>query len=195
MKSDIAKYQENNDIGKSAFKRYWHAYGGSLALVKSLYLWSALALTLVLYPAWSQPGWWSDVISIMPNLLGFSLGGYALWMSIGDDNFKNLIIRNGDKNRPSPYMQVNATFAHFIMLQLFALLTALTAKTFYFTLAESNPFYPLTQTAGFQFFCVAGYAIGYFLFIYALLSALAATLALFRVSSWYDIMKRNNQHL
>ena len=172
----------------SALARYWNAYGGFTALVKSPYAWSAIALTALLYPAWSKPGWWVDVISITPNLLGFSLGGYALWLSIGDDNFKKAIIGSSKPGDTSPYMQVNATFAHFIILQLTALIIALVAKTFYFKLDTNNPLYPITQTDGFQVACIAGYAIGYFLFIYALFAALAATLALFRVSSWYDTM-------
>lgn len=174
----------------SALGRYWKAYGGINALIKSPYAWSSLILTVVLYPAWSQPGWWTDVISIMPNLLGFSLGGYALWLSIGDDSFKKAIMGPGKNGSTSPYMQVNATFAHFIILQLTALITAIIAKTFYFKLDKSNPLFPITQTLEFQIACMAGYSIGYFLFIYALFTALAATLALFRVSSWYDLMQK-----
>lgn len=192
MKTETSNKQEGIAITDSALARYWQAYGGFLALVRSPYMWSALVFTVILYPAWSQPGWWTDVISVMPNMLGFSLGGYALWLSIGDDDFKKIIIRSNGTGKTSPYMQVNATFAHFIALQLTALLAAIVAKTFYFTVDESNPLYSLTQTLGFKIGCITGYAIGYFLFIYALFSALAATFALFRVSSWYDIMKRNS---
>lgn len=175
---------------ESALARYWSAYGGLKALVQSPYVWSAIALTVLLYPAWSSPGWWADVISVMPNLLGFSLGGYALWLSIGDDSFKKIIVGVGSPGRASPYMQVNATFAHFIILQLAALIVAIIAKAFYFKLEESSPLYFITQAEGFQVACLVGYAVGYFLFIYALFTALAATLALFRISSWYDEMNK-----
>lgn len=171
----------------SAFHRYWTSYGGFRSLLKSPYFWMALIITLFLYPTWSQPGWWNDVITIMPSLLGFSLGGYALWLAIGDDDFRKLISGSRTDGKPSPYMTVNATFAHFIILQIIATIIAIIAKSYYFKLSEDNPLFILTTYKAFQIICGTGYFFGYFIFIYALLSALAATLALFRVSSWYDI--------
>lgn len=171
----------------SALSRYWLSYGGLRSLLRSPYFWTALILTLALYPAWSQPGWWNDVITIMPSLLGFSLGGYALWLAIGDDEFRKLISGSSIDGKPSPYMKVNATFAHFIILQITATIIAILAKTYYFKLSEDNPLFILTTYKAFHIICGTGYFLGYFIFIYALLSALAATLALFRVSSWYDI--------
>ncbi len=45
-------------------------------------------MTMILYPSWSHKGWWNDILSLMPNLLGFSLGGFAMWIAIGDEAFK-----------------------------------------------------------------------------------------------------------
>lgn len=188
--------------GDNIFFRYWRAYGGFPALFTSVYFWCAILLTLLLYPSWTQPNWWSDVLSIMPSVLGFSLGGYAMWMAIGDDNFRKLISGEDVDGLPSPYMEVNAAFVHFILLQLISIITALIAKAFYFKLPDSHF---IIDTLGQYFWplCLAGYFISYFIFIYALLSAIAATLALFRVSSWYDANqtverttkeKKQNQH-
>jgi hypothetical protein len=181
IKSWPAKFK-----AESALYRYWKSYGGWKALIKSHYLWLSLILTLILYPAWSAPGWWNDTITIMPSVLGFSLGGYALWLAIGDDEFRKLISGSKSENEPSPYMQVNATFAHFILLQIIAIFTAIIAKAFFYKAKPDDLLYPITQLAIFEPLCSAGYFIGYFIFIYALTTALAATLALFRVSSWYD---------
>ena len=122
----------------------------------------------------------------MPNLLGFSLGGYAMWIAIGDDNFRKLISGEDEDGEPSPYMEVNAAFVHFIILQILSMVLALIAKSYYFPL---SPNHYLIENFG-DYLVIAsliGYGISYFIFIYALLSALAATLALLRVSSWYDM--------
>jgi hypothetical protein len=102
--------------------RYWRAYGGKKALIRSPYLWAALFITVLLYPEWSTAGWWHDVLTVMRNLLGFTLGGYAMWIAIGDDEFRLLISGEEDDGKPSPYMEVNATFVHFIILQIISII-------------------------------------------------------------------------
>lgn len=167
--------------------RYWTAYGGFSAILKSYYLWLSIILTIFLYPQWTKEGWWGDVLSIMPNVLGFSLGGFAMWVAIGDEKFKSLISGANDDGSPSPFMEVNATFVHFILLQLSSIVLSLIAKAYSFKV-------PITH----WIYCIFGEQIGnvtrcyyffsYFIFMYALMTAFAAVLALFRVSSWYDEM-------
>lgn len=171
----------NNNI----VRRYWKAYGGWKALFRSTYLWTAVTLSILLFPHWSQPGWWDDVLSIMPNLLGFSLGGYAMWIAIGDDSFRKLISGEDKDGTPSPYMEVNAAFVHFISLQMASMILALIAKSYYFKLQPDHIILELFGSS-FKYICLTGYFLSYIIFIYALLSALAATFALLRVSSWYD---------
>ncbi len=175
-------------------RRYWRGYGGLKALITSPYLWLSLGISGFLFPHWSSPNWWDDVLSIMPNLLGFSLGGYAMWIAIGDDNFRKLISGEDEDGEPSPYMEVNAAFVHFIILQILSMILALTAKSYYFTL---SPKHWLIENFG-DYLVIAsliGYGISYFIFIYALLSAVAATLALLRVSSWYDMHQTHQKSI
>ncbi|HCI2984600.1 TPA: hypothetical protein NOU94_004375, partial [Salmonella enterica] len=92
----------------SAMARYWKIYGGAGAVFKSRYFWCAFFMTVILYPSWSHQGWWNDILSLMPNLLGFSLGGFAMWIAIGDEAFKKIITgdeesENGEVEY-SPYM-------------------------------------------------------------------------------------------
>lgn len=165
--------------------RYWHAYGGWKSLFKSAYFWTAAAISAMLYPNWSAPEWWDTVLDIIPNLLGFSLGGYAMWIAIGDDDFRKLISGEDGDGKPSPYMEVNAAFVHFIVLQMLAMLLALFAKAYYFKLPPDHIL--ITILGGsLKYLCLAGHYFSYLIFIYALLSAIAATFALLRVSSWYD---------
>ena len=169
----------------NVFQRYWQTYGGISALLKSPYLWISIAITALLFPHWSSTNWWDDVLSIMPNLLGFSLGGYAMWIAIGDDSFRKLISGEDEDGTASPYMEVNAAFVHFIVLQILSMLLALTAKAFSFPVSVNNPVVVFFGEY-YKLICLVGYGFSYLIFIYALLSALAATFALLRVSSWYD---------
>ena len=123
---------------KDIFLRYWEAYGGIWALIKSPYFIASIIITIFLYPHWSSPGWWEDSLSIMPNLLGFSLGGYAMWIAIGDDNFRKLISGADEDGTPSPFMEINAAFVHFIILQILSIITSIVAKAYFFSIPESN---------------------------------------------------------
>ncbi|WP_134055736.1 hypothetical protein [Rheinheimera aquimaris] len=181
-------------LGSTIYSRYWQAYGGSKALLKSGYLWSALAISAVLYPLWSTPGWWELVLSIIPNLLGFSLGGFALWLAIGDDGFRK-VITDKAAEQCSAYASINASFVHFILVQAMAVVAALLAKGYNFALPadvwvikyHANIFYTI---------CAAGSYLGFSLFVYALFSALAATMGLFRITQMYEyylnIEKKND---
>lgn len=156
-------------------RKYWSIYGGFSALLRSSYFWLGLVTTALLFPAWSKQGWWSDVLSLLPNLLGFSLGGFAILLAVGDDGFKKLIAgtENGES---SPYMDACTAFVHFIFLQVIALLIALVAKTYSSILPGCLPKVSLVTMS----------AIGYFIFIYSIYCTLAAVFAIFRVADWFD---------
>ena len=72
-------------------------------------------------------GSWANVaISILPCLLGFSIGGYAILMSFGDDKFRKFIATFRPKGEKNPLMMiVNGTFLHFILIQMVASLIAI----------------------------------------------------------------------
>ena len=171
--------------------RYWKAYGGWKAVLSSVYFWVAVLLTALLYPQWTKAGWWGDVLSIMPSVLGFSLGGFAMWVAIGDEKFKSLIAGENEDGKASPFMEVNATFAHFILLQLASIILALIAKAYDMPIPNTHWLHTLLGR-GLNSITIVSYSFSYFIFLYALLTAFAAVLALFRVSSWYDDMHTMN---
>ena len=175
--------QETLDGGM--FERYWRAYGGFKALFTSGYFYISLVITILLFPHWLNGEWWKIVLSVMPNVLGFSLGGYAMLLAIGDDKFRNLISGPEDDGNPSPYMEVNSAFVHFILLQILSIFMALFADAYNFSLPAGcilvREYYEYLSV-----FLKLGAFLGYFVFIYALSSALCATFAILRVSSWYD---------
>lgn len=161
---------------KNIFARYWTAYGGLSALLLSPYLHTAIILSVAMFPLWMKPGWWDIAISVAPSVLGFSLAGYAIWLALGDEKFRR-IISETDVNDPkdiSPFMEVNAAFVHFMLLQVLSLIVALLIKAH------------MGDIVVLGFAAKSLSAVGFCLFIYSLLCVLAATFAILRVSSWYE---------
>lgn len=120
-----------------------------------------------------------------------------MWIAIGDEGFKRII--TGDERKKnggveySPYMSVNATFVHFILLQLMTIVTALVTKA-YSGILTNNAFMYYYLGISYEFILLGFSFIAYFLFVYSVFSALAAVLAIFRVSSWYNtFMTLNNK--
>ncbi|WP_176428529.1 hypothetical protein, partial [Vibrio sp. V11_P1A41T118] len=165
----------------SPFKEYWLAYGGWKALLTSRYFWGALILNTILFSTWYpiDSKWWEQVTSIIPNILGFTLGGFAMWVAIGDEKFKSLIAgaEDDEDDDISPYMEVNATFTHFVLLQLIALVLAIVASNFDHVVISNECLLVGARTYAF---------IANFIFIYAIFSAVAAVLSILKVAKWYD---------
>ncbi len=164
------------------WRGYWSTYGGANALLKSLYLLVAVILTGLNYFTWSSNGWWEIVITTIPTLLGFTLAGLAVFLSM-DSGFSKFIAGSNKKHVPSPFMGLVSSFAHFIIIQVIAFVYAITAKSLYVTVAGLPEWYyralpTLNMISG---------AIGYFLFLYAIMLVLGATFAIFRISTWYEM--------
>lgn len=170
------------------FKAYWAAYGGSAALLRSPYLHLALLLLALTTPFWMQPHWWEQCLAVLPNLLGFTLGGFAIFIGFGDEKFRAILA--ADDGAPvNAYVALCATFVHFIVVQSMALLAAVLAKAWWFYapwMDGLRPALPLLNSLG--------AAVGYGLFLYALCSVLAATMHIFRIARMYaTFQKLSNQ--
>lgn len=156
---------------KRSLSTYWDVYGGLRALLTSVYLLSSLAIAFVVTAAhffgveWS---WAQETISIFPGVLGFSLGGYAMLVGFGDANFLEAMRGQNDDGSPSPYMKLNGTFVHFIIIQSLSLFFA-----------------SLTRAMGVTDHIVVFY-VGSALFFYSLLTIVATALAVLNFASWFD---------
>ena len=155
-------------------KKYWKGYGGLPALIGSPFLHLAILITAFSYPLWFNNEWWNTVTSIIPGLLGFTLGGFAIWLAIGDGQFKEMLAGSTEKTL-SPFIKLNYAFLHFVIVQIIALIFALSIHGF----SAWGKFWS-SETV----FITGG--IGYLLFIYAILSAFATVLAILRYARWYD---------
>lgn len=180
-------------------KLFWQIYGGWPSLVFSPYFHVSLILTILMSHFWLQEAWWDTSISILPSIIGFALGGYAIWLGFGDEKFRNIISEKDDSSGFSPYLEVSATFAHFIIVQLLALCLALLAKAMNFPISDIHWLYSLLTQLKLQtcflheVIAPIFYGFGFLLLIYAIMTAVAATLAVFRVAYWFDTFRNQKK--
>lgn len=179
MKQSLkASYKGSYEI----FKYYWNTYGGWKALLSSPYLHMAFFLLSLTHHQWMSRDWWNQSLSILPNLLGFSLGGFAIFLGLGDEQFRAILAERDDGNKNSAYTFVSATFVHFILVQTLGIVSALLAKSLAYKpswLADSYMSYFSIVTPIF-------WGIGYLFLLYSITSMIAVVMAIFRCTKWYE---------
>jgi hypothetical protein len=147
-------------------------YGGPTSLIKSPYVHLSAFLTAITFKLWLVGDWSHEVLSVMPPILGFSIGGFAMFVSFGADAGFIKILSGDSETGKSPYLTVTSTFMHFILVQTFSILYAvvggaLDASFLHHTLILIN-------------------SVGVFMFIYGLSLVISAALMIFKVSIWHD---------
>lgn len=146
---------------------YWAVYGGLERVILSPYCWLALILTLLSYPFWlsdsPKDDWAQVAIDIVPSLLGFSIGAFAVLLAFTNPRFMTFMSEEGSE--VSAYMTACAMFVHFIVVQSVALLFAIFGK-----------FVSHGMLAG----------VGFFSFMYAITTAVATCFALFNLAQVYN---------
>jgi hypothetical protein len=156
---------------RKSFQTYWQLYGGWLALYRSPYLHLAILLSIASFPLWTsskgQVTWYGIAISVLPNLLGFTLGGFAILLAFGNEKFLSRICGPDNDGTPSPYLKLCGSFAHFIVVQVLALMLGFLGNAW----PTENWF------ANF---------LGLAVFYYAILTTLMATLAILNMCNWFD---------
>jgi hypothetical protein len=151
-----------------SFILYWENYGGFKAIFSSPYFLFSLLLTLVVVIFGESDKWYEYTLNILPDILGFSIGSFAILISLGNNEFRKKLSLVGTKQTsPTPFMIINSSFVHFIFIQILAILTALISK--------------LLNIENFIIFF-----LGILLLIYAIMSTLAATLVILKFSFWYQ---------
>lgn len=170
------------------FRMYWTSYGGLRALAGSPYLHAAVVLLALTARAWTASDcsagacarWWDQSLAVLPNLLGFTLGGFAIFIGFGDEKFRALLADDDGDGKANAYVALCSTFVHFILVQALALVAAIVAKAWWFYTPWVEPIRPLLPWLN-----ILGGALGYGLFLYALTSVLAATMHIFRIAHLY----------
>jgi hypothetical protein len=167
--------------------KYWKVYGGWNALLRSPYFHFSLFILTLTSHYWINNSWYDQPLAIIPNLLGFSLGGLAMFVSFGDEKFRNLLSIGDDVDK-SIYLEFTSSFVHFIFLQILALLSGVIAKALDFNFPWSECFQKLVHIVTLAFS-----GLGYLLFLYSITSMIAATMAVFRACNWYQLYVKKKQ--
>jgi len=177
--------------------RYWKSYGGYRAIARSPYFHFSLLFTIISYSIWRDEKWWDISISVIPSLVGFTLGGYTVFLAFGDEKFRNILVGATKDGETSPFMAFNSTYVHFIIMQIVSIFLAL--------LAKSRPIQNLPESVIYLFesyipqFSIirlslgtAFWFLGYLSFIYAIALTIAATFGIFRMAHWFEYSKRTD---
>lgn len=177
---------------ESALRKYWTWYGGFKAIYHSWYFRLACIIALLGYfisPFHTE--WWDVFISIIPNLLGFSIGAYALVIGLGNEKFLLVITGSSvkDKASASPFLSVSATFIHFIIVQTIAIFLLLFSKALYIPMPVLISELVHSSSVALATYNASKFTLHYlaiFFAVYALLLVVSAALHMLTMTSWID---------
>jgi hypothetical protein len=193
MSSDQKTETSRTDVAHTAsqLRRWWDWRGGWRGLFRSGYFWTSVALLAVTAHYWLVEDWWEMPLSILPNVIGFSLGGYAILLAFGDERFRAVLLRpptgtDQEPNPPSRYMRVSAIFLHFILVQIWALAFGIVAKATNFSLGLKSA--TLNEALDVGRILFSGF--GFLLFLYAIALAAGAAMSVFGLSEAFEVFIR-----
>lgn len=117
------------------FQIYWTTYGGLKALLRSIYLWASVFVTLGCYPFWMDRDFLDGsrpvadaLLTVVPALMAFTLAGMAIVLALSGERFTTAIREGG---RPdSLFMKVVVLFFHFLLVQAIGLVLAFFLKSY-----------------------------------------------------------------
>jgi hypothetical protein len=139
------------------------------AIISSPYLHVSIACAGICFPLWWGSQEWSGIaLGAIPNILGFSIGAFAVILSFGQGALESMKDRDEAKSR---YLGLIASFVHFIIIQSMSLVVSILGKA-----------WP-SRIIGF---------IGTTLALYAILLAVAASFRLFRLARVYNQMPQSH---
>ncbi|MDR6095985.1 hypothetical protein [Stenotrophomonas sp. SORGH_AS_0321] len=145
-------------------------------------------MVLAGFEVWTKPGWWELPQSILPNLLGFSLAGYAIFLSFGSEAFR-LFLSGVEVGKASAFVSLTTTFMHFVVLQVLALLLSLVADfASRIVVPASFPMADLLPCIQKLFWLIC-----FILFCYSLTSILASVIAIYRLVRMFDAYSRRSK--
>ena len=108
------------------YHRYFGNYGGVQAVLISPYFHASIIFLAFSTLSGSNGELAQYTLDFIPSLLGFTLAGYAIFISFGDDEFRAAIAGKVD-GKTSPLITFSTTFLHFILVQCLSFIIALIA--------------------------------------------------------------------
>lgn len=113
---------------KETIVTYWRVYGGIRALLRSPAFLFSLLLAVICFPTKLVSSSAGYVLSIVPNLLGFTIGAMAIVLAFPTTTVFEIIAEDGRDD--SYYLDLATKFVHFAFVQIAALFLALAATAF-----------------------------------------------------------------
>lgn len=174
---------------RMVFDEYWIAYGGCKELIRSPYLQISILISFLCYGIWTRPNWWTLVLSIIPSILGYTIGGFAITTSVAITTVLKLLsaARKYDQSPlRSPLMKLGAAFVHFVLVQVIALMLAMISSS-----AFSLPPLLLPDFFASTTVRLIVWWLGFTTAVYAVMCSLATVEWIFRMLKW--IVKQEKQ--
>jgi len=169
----------------SRLARYFHAYGGVKGVVLSPFFILALAITGTSYNKWLSDDWVGTAQSLLPNLLGFSLGTYSILFSLLTGRIRRAMRAMVNERGVSRLEELNASFFHFIFVQVVALTWAFVYSGSAITdIVSLCP--RLDADLIMTVLRITGSFIGYVLLVYSFLLIVGASVAVYRLAMIND---------
>ncbi|MGO8739150.1 hypothetical protein [Rhodoblastus sp.] len=145
--------------------RYWALYGGWWELIKSPYAQSSVVFgalcSICATPAFDPA---ATTISVVPNVLGFTVGALAIILAFSSADFFRYLTQKGKSD--SLFMKTIANFVHFILIQIGALLLSI------FSSAHSGIIWKFATVT---------------MLTYAVLTTLSIVIQLFQMATVYNM--------
>ncbi len=168
-------------------RRYFKAYGGWSSVLHSPLFIFSLILSAISYHSWVEDRWTSVAQSIIPNLLGFSLGTYALLFSLMTSRLKRALKAVKNENNVTYLDEINATFFHFIFVQVLSLMWSfLYQSTIIYDISLLTDFRFSSATRIFQTMQYVGGFVGFAMLVYSLTLVVGSALAVYRLALIVD---------
>ncbi|NSL24925.1 hypothetical protein [Agrobacterium tumefaciens] len=168
-------------------RRYFHAYGGVAGVLGSPIFGVAVIVSALSYSIWLSPTWVDKVDSLIPSLLGFSLGTYAILFSLVSARLKGALRALKTGSGVTYLESINATFFHFIMVQVVTLVWATLFKGSWFFDALNFFGRDADWVSSVKWWAYRGGAFGGFVLLtYSILLTIAAALAVYRLAMIKD---------
>lgn len=122
-------------------KTFWSIYGGfQNGLIKSGYFWFSLItsiLGIILFylidgiDAFSMIVHLNEkILSILPNIIGFNIGAYALIIGFGQKNIIDQMSIKLDDSKYTLFQHMGATFAFSVLIQSFTIMVSFFLELF-----------------------------------------------------------------